>query len=193
MVAPAVAQRALPAGTLRSGMLSFDGRATVGDFTGTTSTVTGAMTGGPLTEVHGWVEAPVESLKTGNGKRDKDLRKSMESDKYPTIRFDLDGADLHAETADSATVTLKGRFTIHGVEREVRLPARIFFHGQSLRVMSDFPLNLKDYKIGGLNKMLGILKMHPDIGVHVDLLFESAAASAVPPAGAPAATPPPRG
>ena len=193
MIAPAVAQRAVPAGTLRSGTLSFDGRATVGDFTGTTSTITGAMTGGLLTEVRGWVEAPVDSLKTGNGKRDKDLRKSMESDKYPAIRFDLDGADLHTETADSALVTLRGRFTIHGVEREVQLPARIHFHGQSLRVMSDFPLNLKDYKIGGLSKMLGILKMHPDITVHVDLLFESSPASAAPPAGAPVATPPPRG
>lgn len=182
----------MPPGVVRSGTLSFDARATVGDFTGTTSTVSGVMTGGPLSQARGSVEAPVQSLKTGNGKRDKDLNKSMESDKYPTIRFDLDGTDIHAESADSASVTLRGRFTIHGVVREVQLPARVYFHGQSLRVMSDFPMNLKDYKIGGLSKMLGILKMHSDIVVHVDLLFESSDASAAPPATVPAATRPPR-
>ena len=42
------------------------------------------MTGGPtLADVRGFVEAPVNTLVTGNGKRDKDLNKSMESDKYP--------------------------------------------------------------------------------------------------------------
>jgi hypothetical protein len=38
-------------------------------------------------------------------------------------------------------------------------------------VRSDFPLNLKDYRIGGLSKMLGMLKMSEEIEVHVDLTF----------------------
>ena len=32
-------------------------------------------------------------------------------------------------------------------------------------------MNLKDYSIGGLSKFLGVLKMNPDIVVHVDLTF----------------------
>ena len=57
-VAPAWAQaaRAVPGGTLAQGTLSFDGRASAGDFVGTTSTVTGEMTGGDgLEAVRGWV------------------------------------------------------------------------------------------------------------------------------------------
>jgi hypothetical protein len=38
-------------------------------------------------------------------------------------------------------------------------------------VHSDFPLNLKDYKIGGLSKMMGILRMYEAIKVHVDVTF----------------------
>src|SRR5215211_8811087 len=76
--------RPIPNGRLTSGVLSFDGHATVGDFTGTTRTISGQVTGASgLSSVRGWVEAPVQSLKTGNGKRDKDLNKSMESSKYP--------------------------------------------------------------------------------------------------------------
>ncbi len=77
--------------TLASGTLSFDGHATVGDFTGTTETVTGEMTGGDdLGAVRGWVESPVKTLDSDNKKRDKDLNKSMESDKHPAMRFELD-------------------------------------------------------------------------------------------------------
>ena len=90
VAADAQAQRPIPSGPIREGTLSFDGRASMGDFTGTTTSVTGEMTGGAeLASVRGWVEAAVNTLVTGNGKRDKDLNKSMESEKYPTIRYEL--------------------------------------------------------------------------------------------------------
>ena len=164
----------IPAGKVRKGILSFDGHATVGDFVGTTETVTGEMTGGDQLEaVRGWAEAPVKTLKTKNGKRDKDLNKSMESDQYPTIRFDLDGVRPGATEGDSTAVTLLGRLTIHGVTREVALPGWVRPEDGGIRLRSDFPLNLKDYQIGGLTKMLGMLKMQEDIEVHVDLTFGS--------------------
>jgi hypothetical protein len=36
---------------------------------------------------------------------------------------------------------------------------------------SDFPFDLGDYEIGGLTKMLGMLRMSEGIEVHVDLTF----------------------
>jgi polyisoprenoid-binding protein YceI len=164
--------RPIPPGTAAEGTLSFDGRANVGDFTGTTSTLSGAMTGGAdLAAVRGWVEAPVATLKTGKDRRDRDLLKSMEADKYPTIRFDLEGVSA-AAPADSLPVTLKGRLTIHGVAREVELPGSLVLTTDRARVHADFPLNLKDYKIGGLSKMMGMLRMYEDIKVHVDVTFQ---------------------
>jgi polyisoprenoid-binding protein YceI len=164
--------RPIPNGRLTSGILSFDGHATVGDFTGTTRTMTGQVAGASgLSSVRGWVEAPVQTLKTGNGKRDKDLNKSMESSRYPNLRFDLTGITPQQRAGDSVPVTLHGSLNIHGVTRRVELPGTIQFQGAGARVRSDFPLNLKDYKIGGLSKMLGVLKMYENIEVHVDLLF----------------------
>jgi polyisoprenoid-binding protein YceI len=163
----------IPNGRLTSGMLSFDGHATVGDFTGTTSTVAGQITGAPdIRGVRGWVEAPVESLKTGDRKRDKDLNKSMESSKYPNLRFDLNSITAKQSAGDSMPVTLHGTLNIHGVTRRLDLPGTIEFKGETARVRTDFPLNLKEYGIGGLSKMLGILKMHENIEVHVDVVFQ---------------------
>jgi hypothetical protein len=41
-------------------------------------------------------------------------------------------------------------------------------------VRTDFPLDLTSYKIGGLSKMLGMLKMDERIKVHVDVTFAPA-------------------
>ncbi|MFL5494074.1 MAG: YceI family protein [Gemmatimonadales bacterium] len=168
----AEAQRSITSGPIREGTLSFDGHATTGDFTGTTSTVTGEMTGGAeLAAVRGWVEAPVQTLITGNNKRDRDLNKSMESEKYPTVRYEL-VAVLPGETrGDTTTVTLHGYFLIHGVREHAAIPATVLFLSDGIRVRGDTPLNLKTYNIGGLTKMLGMLKMHEEILVHLDLTF----------------------
>jgi polyisoprenoid-binding protein YceI len=171
----AEAQRPIPDGIVRQGTLSFDGRATVGNFTGTTTEVSGEMSGGDsLHAVRGWVEAPVVTLKTDNDRRDRDLRRSMESEKYPTIRFELDGVEPPAVVSDSMSVRLLGRFIIHGVSREATVPVTLVFLPESIRVQGETELNLKEYDIGGLTKMMGMLKMHEEIVVHIDLVFEAA-------------------
>lgn len=171
--APGSAQQGpIPGGSVRQGSLSFDGHATVGDFTGTTTTVTGEFEGAPNLEgVRGWVSAPVQTLVTGNDRRDRDLNKSMESATYPTLRFELDSVTAPPGAPDSLPVTLRGHLLIHGVSREVSLPGILTLGGEAVRIRSTFPLNLKDYHIGGLTKMLGMLKMHEDIVVHVDVTF----------------------
>ncbi|MEO8634610.1 MAG: YceI family protein [Gemmatimonadales bacterium] len=168
----AAQQLPIPSGTVREGTLSFDGKATMGDFTGTTTTVSGSLTGGAtLAEIRGAVEAPVQTLVSGNGKRDKDLNKSMESERFPTMRFELDGVEAGSGTPDSLPVTLRGRMILHGVTREVSIPSVLRFRADGVRVQGRLPQNLKDYQIGGLTKMLGMLKMHEDIVVHIDVDF----------------------
>lgn len=171
-VASARAQAPIASARVVAGTLSFDGHATVGDFVGTTDSVSGELTGAPsLAQVKGWVEAPVTSLRTGKGKRDTDLNKSMESSQYPVIRYQLDSITPGASSGDTVAVTLHGAFTIHGVTRPADLPGRVLVGAEQSRVWAGTPLNLKDYKIGGLSKALGILKMHEKIEVHVDVTF----------------------
>src|SRR5213075_2968425 len=82
------AQRLVPDAALQSGTLSFLGHATVGDFVGTTTNVMGAILGGrDYAAARGWVEALVRTLVTGNERRDRDLRASMEVDRYPMMHF----------------------------------------------------------------------------------------------------------
>lgn len=167
----APAQTQWPVAEIRRGTLSFDGKSTLGDFTGTTTTVRGQMRGGgTLAEVRGWVEAPVNTLKTGNGRRDRDLVKTMEAAIYPTIRFQLEGVRVEWERGDSAGVVMEGDFFIHGVQRRERIPATVHRGGEGARVTASLPMNLHDYKIDKLTRFL-VFKMQPDIVVHIDVTF----------------------
>ncbi len=171
VAAQTTAVRTVPDGTVRLGTLSFDARASAGSFIGTTTSMTGELKGGELAKVRGWVEAPVRTLATGNQRRDRDLNKSMESGKYPVIRFELVRVATPQSPGDSIDVILHGRFIIHGVTRDATLPATLVFHPDEIRVRGETRLNLKDYKIGGLSKAFGMLKMDEKIVVHVDLTF----------------------
>ncbi|HTS88911.1 MAG TPA: YceI family protein [Gemmatimonadales bacterium] len=155
-----------------SGTLSFDAHATVGDFTGTTSTVSGGMTGAAtLAEVRGCVEAPTNTLVTGKGRRDRDLNSSMETDKYPLMRFELKDVSPTSEPADSMTAALMGDLTLHGLTRPDTVPSTLVWTGDTLHLRAEFPVDVKDYGVGGLTKFLGALKMDEHILVHVDLTF----------------------
>jgi len=158
---------------LLSGTLSFLGHATVGDFVGSTSHVSGAFTGS-LTSARGWVEAPVATLDTHNDRRDRDLRASMQVDTYPMMRFDLDSAvtvSSREDAGEALDVLLHGRLAIHGVTRVVELPAAVSRRGDTLQVNAVFPLDVTDYNIGGLTKLFGLLRMRRQIEVRVDLHF----------------------
>ena len=172
--AEALAQRPIPGGIVRSGSLSFDGHSTLGDFTGTTTMLTGEMTGGAtLASVRGWVEAPVRTLVTGNSHRDRDLNKSMESDQYPMLRYELTEVVPGEVKGDTVAVTLHGSFLIHGVKQSAVIPATVVLLRDGVRLRGTVPLSLQAFKIGGLTKMLGLLKMHDGILVHLDLSFEA--------------------
>lgn len=177
LIIPAVGRAQLAAPTvalLQSGELSFSGHATVGSFVGSTTSVSGAITG-DLSSAGGWVEAPVATLLTHNDHRDRDLRASMEAERFPTMRFTLapTTTDLSSASVGRFKTLLRGRLTLHGVTRDVELPAVLERNADTIHVTSTFPLDLADYQIGGLTKMLGMLRMDRRIEVHVDLRFVS--------------------
>jgi len=171
---PGPLERAWRDGAVLTGRLSFDGKGTLGAFTGVTTSLQGEMQGAErLAGVRGWVEAPVATLVTGNDRRDRDLAKSMETATYPTMRFDLDGVRPDSARGDTVFAGFRGRFTIHGVERPAEFPATLVAQGVTVRATATTPLNLKDYRIGGLSKFLGVFRMDERIIVHIDVTFQA--------------------
>ena len=67
---------------------------------------------------------------TGNDRRDKKMHQEvLESGRYPQILFRPERVDGHIATEGVSTVQLHGKFSIHGVEQEVDVPAKVELAG----------------------------------------------------------------
>lgn len=165
----------IPPSVLKSADMWFDAKASLGPFRGITHEARGETSGAQsLAEVHGFVEMQAKSLTTDNGLRDRDMRKTLEVDKYPTIRFDLDSVTVGSDTPDSARIELVGRMSIHGVTRPIRLPANLRRQHNELRVTGSYELFLPNYGVTKLKRMLGMLSMEETIRIGFDVTFNSA-------------------
>lgn len=90
----------------------------------------------------------LETLNTGNGKRDKDMLLTLEVKKYPfgeffgkmTSEFDV---DLQQEQ----DVTVEGIFKIHGKEQNVVISGTLTPEGNTLKLTAGWILKLEDYEI----------------------------------------------
>jgi polyisoprenoid-binding protein YceI len=164
-----------PNAVLQSGTLSFTGHSTLGDFVGTTTAVSGGVTGNAeLANARGWVEAPIATLSTGNGLRDHDLRATMDVASYPTMRFELAGVTVGSPPAsDTVTGALRGALTIHGVTRDVAILATLIAAADTIDVSGAFPVDLADYKVGGLTRLFGTLRVQRKIDVRFHVRFEA--------------------
>lgn len=90
----------------------------------------------------------LNTLDTGNGKRDKDMRKTLETDEYPFAEFfGTLTAAIDPESSAEQDVEVNGEFTIHGVTRSITVPGTIRFSEEGMQVNASWILNLDDYDI----------------------------------------------
>lgn len=68
------------------------------------------------------------------------------------------------------------RLTIRGVTREVRAPGAVVRGHGALEVAATFSVDMRDCGITPPVRMLGVLRVAPDIEVKIHLIFGEAAA-----------------
>ena len=90
----------------------------------------------------------LETLDTGIGKRDKDMRQTLETDRWPFASFygKLE-TPMDSASAAAQAVRVSGTFSIHGVEREVEVEGTIRHTPEGLHVQAAWSLSLDDYDI----------------------------------------------
>ncbi|MEY2905125.1 MAG: hypothetical protein RJA52_1141 [Bacteroidota bacterium] len=88
----------------------------------------------------------LNTLKTGIGLRDKHMRDSyLETKKYPYAEFT---GQLIGEINFGQPAEVKGKFKLHGVEKEVTLKGTVKkIDADTLEIDSEFQILLSDYKI----------------------------------------------
>lgn len=112
---------------------------------------------------NGFIEADVESLKSGKKLEDKALRKQVEADKYPTIRYEVRSADGGPEQ-----FKVTGAFTFHGITQEFIESATARVEGDTLRVEAEHTFDIQDFGVKPFKILM--LKVHPEVKLVLHLV-----------------------
>lgn len=77
-------------------------------------------------KVAGEIVVDASSGDSGSGMRDRKMHKEvLESARYPEISFRPDRFEGPAPSQGKSSVTIHGTFSIHGVDREIAVPAQV--------------------------------------------------------------------
>lgn len=106
----------------------------------------------------GYVEVPVEALKSGNKLEDFEMRRRIEAKKYPTMRYELKEASGGPEQ-----FKIRGALTFHGVTRELLEEITARLEGGALKVEGQHTFNIEDFGVKA-PKILN-LQVYPDVTI----------------------------
>ena len=123
--------------------------------------------------ISGEIVVDAKSGDTGNGMRDRKMHKEvLESDRYPEVTFRPDHIEGSVSPGKSP-VRVHGIFTIHGVDREITVPAEVEMAADHWSAMVHFTV---PYAKWGMKNPSNLF-LHVSDAVEIDL---SAAGTVVP-------------
>jgi len=118
-------------------------------------------------------QVDLNSLDTGIGKRDRDMRNVLGTDKWPKVI--LKGEIVEHAPIDSVANAymgkVKGKISLHGVEREVEIPGRITVEEGRSRINAEFSLQLADFDIEAPS-LAAFIKVSQDIRIAVSFYMK---------------------
>lgn len=151
-----------------TGHAEFESSVPLHSFTGTSEHLVGKIT---LQDSTVDFYLDLTTLDTGNDKRDKDMRETLETDKYPFAEFfGKLTSGFNPDSTGEQKVTVRGEFTIHNITRDVSITGTLQRKPEGIIVEADWTLNMTDYNI----KPPGILfyRVEENIDIHIEGLLK---------------------
>ncbi|MCR9132113.1 MAG: YceI family protein [bacterium] len=112
----------------------------------------------------------LETLDTGNGKRDRDMRLTLNTEEYPFAEFyGTLSSPFDINNPEPQPATAKGTFKIHGNQQEVEIEGTLQPTEDGLLLKASWILNLTDYDIEP-PKLL-IIKVDENQEINIEMLL----------------------
>jgi polyisoprenoid-binding protein YceI len=113
--------------------------------------------------IKGSLAAPVDSLRTGKVGRDKDLRRALDGEHHPEIRYRIDKVESSFSSLGENTdvlLTLHGVLSMRGAERPMSFMGRVRLRQNTLWVRGENRMRPADFGIPPLRSWLFRMKEH---------------------------------
>ena len=119
------------------------------------------------------VKISVAGLKSGESGLDKNMRKSMDAEKFPDVLYKLGKYELAKPTA-AGTVAAKttGELTIAGQTKTVTIDVEFTLGAGAPEVKGSYTLNMSDFGIKPPSLMLGAIKVRDPVTIRFDLVLK---------------------
>lgn len=128
-----------------SGYVEFNSSVPLHSFTGKSDYLVGKIS---LSDSVVDFYVDVATLKTGIGKRDRDMLSTLEAEKYPFASFyGKIKSDVQLPEGKPTEVTAEGDFKVHGVSKEKSISGTIEKTPEGLQLNASWTINMKDYDI----------------------------------------------
>ena len=93
----------------------------------------------------------------------------LESAKYPTISFVSTGVRGKI-SGGQFDVRITGNLDLHGVTREIVIPASVTISGDTLRAQGSFVIDRKDFKVNATDAFHGLVRVKHQIKIVFDII-----------------------
>jgi len=133
--------------------VAFDAKFSLGDFSGNCERLAGGFSLDPADlrqPISGLLTIEVAGLATGVSGRDRDMRKALDAEHYPTMRFTVEAVEASfPSVTDKADVllTIRGQLLIRDVERPLTLLGRARLRDGTVWVRGDGTLKMSEFGI----------------------------------------------
>jgi polyisoprenoid-binding protein YceI len=88
---------------------------------------------------------------------------ALETDSFPDIVYECSRGSASKTGEGQYWVGLNGDLTLHGVERNQPVSARVSVNGSTLRAMGEFSVRLSDYEIRPVSALGGTIRLKDEI------------------------------
>jgi len=153
----------------REGTATFTSSVPLHEFSGTSTSLNGLISVADST-VDFFID--LSTLRTGIGKRDRDMRETLDVKTYPFAEFTgklTSSLDISSPKAQEARV--EGNFSVHGVTRRVVITGTLTPRGEALELEASWILNLEEYDIEP--PRLLIVKVDPEQDISIKAILHT--------------------
>ncbi len=158
--------------------VTFEATHLMGDFGGRAEGVTGefeADIADLRAGITGVLRVRAAALRTGHEGRDRDMRKLLEVERHPEIRFTIGGVDPSFNSVTAAAdvlLTVKGGLALRGVERPLSFLARARIRDDRIWVRGESMLRLREFGITPPRRLL--FSVGEKVAISFDVTLEPA-------------------
>src|ERR1041385_1322555 len=94
----------------------------------------------------------------------------LHPDQYPDITFQSTNVTAKNSGAGRYDVKIDGNLTLHGVTKQITIPAVVTLQGDNLRAVGEFSIDRDDFKVKATSACHGLVRVDNDVKFEFDII-----------------------